>query len=650
MKYELKMNENVMIGTAILSMYYDKKQKDIIDLMLPFIKYTLHEKFNLGDKVGPEEVHLYLQENFNFQELPLAIVTKSLDRLSKKGGCLAYNNQEYHFNADVSNEHSNIKRKRQQAMGLIDSIINKLTPYVNNRAFKKYSEDDIKQALFGFLDKYGLSAYEQKFADVPATKNEYLNRIIGLFILDERDAQSAIFDNLVDLIKGIFISKAIYLQSNNNYLFKAKMKDVIMILDAPLLLRILGLKTEGENRTAKEFLQSVPPQVKIRYFQQNFNELESIIRSYKHRRVSGGGYNHTLEYFDEKNYSMEDIELFYIQLEKKLRSFNITEFTDDIPLSPEYIIDEKGLSEYLKEKIPSYNSNEKALETDIATIANICRLRKGKRPSTIENCIAIFITNNYNLTSCVNNFLKEYHSVGCVMTETDFTVLMWLKNGAKNNVPKDILVANALAATEEITETFMSGVLAKIQIFRQEDTFDEENAGLILENIYCRRELAEKCNGNPEMLTFDDFQSVQTKYEQKIIQQAGYDNVKLSSELELLKSKQIEAEKSRTELVDKIIDEAKRKASKNSKCAKISIAAVIIGLFAACGIIGIVKCIFDAFNKEVNILAIIGIAFAILGIVDLIIGKMRFVLKFSTFVAEKVYFKTYDKHTKVLKN
>ena len=645
------MNENMKIGTAILSMYSDKKQSDSIDLMLPFVKFTLQEKYTIGDIVSSSEICDYIQKTFAFEDLPIAIIDKSLNRLSKNGGCLTYNKHKYSFTQSVENEHSKLKIKRNQAMTLIDSILKKLTPYLNSKInFKTYSEDEARQFLFNFLDKYGLSTYENKLIEQSISKQEQINRIIGAFVLEEYQENSLVFNNLIELIKGVFISKAVYLQTSNETLFKARMKDAIIILDAPLLLRVLGLKSEGENRKAKEFLQIIPPQVKLHYFQQNFDELENIIRSYKNQRILGGKYTHTLEYFDEKAFSIEDIDNYYIQLEKKLRVLNVSEYTADIPMNSEYFIDEKGLAEHLKEKIPAYNNIEKALENDVTTISYIYRLRKGKKPSSIENCRAIFITNNFNLVKYANSFLNDIQTVGCVMTEIDFTILMWLKNGAKNSkIPKEILVSNALAATEEITDNFMEGVLLKIKKYQEEGLFDEENAGLILENIYLRRELVEKCNGNPEEFSIEILQSVQEKYEQEIIQKAGYNTIKLSNELEVERHKRHEAETEKTTLIDNIKADAKEVAKKGQRLTKIVSTSLIAVLFIFFGGFGIYATIVSGINGKISILGIVAILFSGFGIIDFLYSKLRFALKLSNWLGNKVYDFIYDKKTKCLR-
>lgn len=647
MENKQKMNENIMIGTAILSTFANKKQSDSIDLMLPFVKYALHEKYTIGEIVNASAVCDFIQKAFAFENLPIAIIDKAFIRLSKNNGCLTYNSKVYTFSKDVSADHSKTKDKRNHAFMLVDTIVKKLTLYLNSNSFRTYTDEESKKILFNFLDKYGLSTINNSLMDFQISRFENTSRIVGLFILEESKSNSETFNMLIELIKGVFLSKAIYLQTNNENLFKARMKDTVIILDAPLLLSILGLKTEGENRVAKEFLQVLPSEVKLHYFQHNYKELDNIIRSYIYQRKQGGKYIHTLEFFDEKNSSIEDIELFCLQLDKKLRCHNITEYTKEIPLEEQYFIDEKGLAEELKEKIPSYKNNEKALEIDIKTISYVNRLRKGATSRSIEKCKVIFITNNHNLVQVSNKFLVSTHDIGCSMSEIDFTILMWLKNSKKNSsVPKDILVANAMAATEEVTETFMEGVFTYLKQYQNDGSFDEETAGLILENIYCRRELVEICNGDPSEITIEKIKFVQEKYEDKIREKAGFDNYKLKAELNSEKQARLKAEQDNKEFISNLRNKAKHNATKKSQMVGWGILIILSCILLGFGVLGTIFCIKQGLIGEVSVLGIIGIAISLFGLFDFLIGKSRVVIKLSKFIELKVYEKVYDKKIK----
>lgn len=641
------MNENIMIGTAILSTFSDKKQSDSIDLMLPFVKYALHEKYSIGAIVTPAAICDYIKTSFAFDNLPLAIINKAFNRLSKNNGCLTYNNNQYTFSKDVANEHSKIKDKRNHAFMLVDEILKKLTPYLNSKGFKKYTYEDSKKILFNFLDKYGLSTIDKTLTDFQIFKFENANRMVGSFILEEYKANSEVFNQLIELTKGVFLSKAIYLQTHNENIFTARMKDMVIILDAPLLLCILGLKTTGENRMAKEFLQVLPPQVKLHYFNHNFEELESIIRSYRYQRQQGGNYVRTLEFFDENSSSLDEISYFLLQLDKKLRSLKITEYAIDIPLEEKYLINKKGLEDELKEKIPSYKSNEKALEIDVNTIANIYCLRKGSTSHSIEKCKALFITNNYDLVRVSNNFLSVNQNIGCSMSVIDFTILMWLKNSKKDaSVPKDILVANAIAATEEVTENFMEGVLSCIKRYQQDKDFDEESAGLILENIYCRRELVDICNGDPGEITMEKIKSVQDKYEDRIREQAGFDNKELKVKLETEIQARRKAEQSKMDTMNALSAKAKKKAINISQTVYYILSIITTSCIICFGFFGAFACVKQSLINKISAIGIVAVSISLLGLFDFLIAKARYVQKFLKFISNKVYNRIYNKKIK----
>ena len=517
----------------------------------------------------------------------------------------------------------------------------------DNSLFRQYREDEAKHALFAFLEKYGLTTYTDSLDNLNITDST--NRLVAHFILDESKSNSSVFQNLIELTKGFFLSKAIYLDNNNNNLFNASMKDIVLILDAPLMLKILGLKTAGENRVAKEFLQSLPSSVKLRYLYQNLDELKNIIQGYKQQKILQGTYTHTLEYFDENAYTSEAIDEYYSLIEKKLLSLKILEYTDNIPFSEKYAIDDVGLSARLKEKISSYKYNERALENDVESISAIYRLRKGIKYSSIENCKAIFITNNIQLAYYTNQFLGDTSSVGCVMTETDFTILMWLKNKSRNtDTPKEILLANAYSAIDEVTDGFMSGVFNKIRQYENEGGFDVSNMGVILENIFYRRELADRCNGDPNNLSTDDFRTIKAKYDEGVVRKANIDVSSIAEELgrKKLENDHITAEHER--LVFKVKDCAKKHAKKKSSIVFWLLGSLIYTVIIAATISGTVYTILDGLVGEINALAIAGIALGILGTIDLILSKCKFIVKMLRIIRQRVYDKCYYKEIAVL--
>ena len=100
-----------------------------------------------------------------------------------------------------------------------------------------------------------------------------------------------------------------------------------------------------------------------------------------------------------------------------------------------------------------------------------------------------------------------------------------------------------------------------IKRVEQEDgSFDEETAGLILENIYIRRELVDLCNGDPSELSPEKLQILQTKYEDMIIKKVGFDNKELQVKLESERREKLKIEQEKKLLLSGLRDKAIKKA------------------------------------------------------------------------------------------
>lgn len=224
---------------------------------------------------------------------------------------------------------------------------------------------------------------------------------------------------------------------------------------------------------------------------------------------------------------------------------------------------------------------------------------------------------------------------------------MWLKNSRKNSsVPKDILVANAMAATEEVTDNFIDGVLACIKRYQQDGLFDEESAGLLLENIYCRRELVEICNGDPNEITIERIRFVQEKYEDEIRKAAGFDNKQLRTELDSEKQARLKAEQDKLDFMNNLRSKANEKATHKSRIVKRIFLIILSSILFVFGVLGAISCIKQGLAGEVSIWGISGIVVSIWGLFDFLVERSRLILKLSRYIELKTYEKVYERKIK----
>ena len=127
----------------------------------------------------------------------------------------------------------------------------------------------------------------------------------------EHECKSVLFDYLVELVKGYFVTTALYLQAENPNATTASFSDVTFFLDTRLLLAYLGYKTEEENNSVQKMVESLKKNgAKLACFTYNIDEVNSILEAYKLSTISKSKRpsTFTLEYFDDHGYSYTHVE------------------------------------------------------------------------------------------------------------------------------------------------------------------------------------------------------------------------------------------------------------------------------------------------------------------------------------------------------
>lgn len=642
-KVLLVINKNsALISTSMLSVFYDKKKKDPIDLLVPFVSYAINAIYQLNDIIDIIKVSDYICSEFGFDTFYTAVVKKSIIRINKKEIKIGTINQQYIYKTTLRFEAINFESKKASIEDDIYSLVKDLCDCINKSIPDvKKDEESTKKLLFSFLDQYGLNIINKKESNpFLSPKNEKYYFLIAKYVLDEEKKDSSNFKILTNIVKGVMLSKAIYLQIDNSNLFNAKFKDTILYLDTVVLLTLLGLKTNAENVATKELINSFSKTIKLKCFRHNLEELKSIIRAYKHHLEYGKFELQTLEGFKEKNYNLSDVDLFYIRLERKLRDLNIEIDEDDwiSKVNVDFLEEGKeSLSTVIKTKMPSYEKKSIVLDNDIVSVLAIRSHRKNNQYLDIENCKALFVTTNNNLSRCVNDYF-HYDGVGLVITALDLSVIQWLKKGiVRANYPKDILVTNALCMTEEIPQTFMAAFIDKIEKLKAEEKMTDADAVLIRQNYFLQKECMHDTLCNEDNITDEIIEDIVEK-SRKSVASSAYEN------MDVYKKQSEEDSKAKKVLIEKIKQNSDKYASSAAK--KVLILANIIiytllGLILIGMLIGAIKSMDKA---SVGIFSIIFLLLSIFGILDLCIGKLKIVKKIVKKIYNKVYDIKYDKY------
>lgn len=136
-------------------------------------------------------------------------------------------------------------------------------------------------------------------------------------------------DYIVELVKGYFVTTALYLQAENLDVTHASFSNVIFYLDTRLLLALLGFKSSQENESVQEMVKSLQRNgAKLACFSYNIEEVENILEAYKQSTVSPRRYpaTITLEFLMKEAHLTRTSMLRKRHLYKNCEIFKLTKF------------------------------------------------------------------------------------------------------------------------------------------------------------------------------------------------------------------------------------------------------------------------------------------------------------------------------------
>ena len=76
------MNNNLLISTAMLSAYWEKEKSDILDLLMPFLKYSIGKTTKVGDTIEISGMISHFKKEFGYETMPMHVFTVLLNRMS----------------------------------------------------------------------------------------------------------------------------------------------------------------------------------------------------------------------------------------------------------------------------------------------------------------------------------------------------------------------------------------------------------------------------------------------------------------------------------------------------------------------------------------------------------------------------------------
>ena len=256
------MNRNTIISLAMLYALWQSNRQDLLDLIRPFVLYAVGNTATVNAEIDISLVCDYMEKEFGYKSIQVAVINRVLARESSSKVQKDYRNiekknRQFILVKSLSPLIDDFSTKRITCKGHSDAVTSSLTNFLNEKRVRNrtdYIQAEAERLLLSFFERQGGSIVlsVDDLRQLTARSNE-VDFFIARFILKEYELKSVLFDYLVELVKGYFVTTALYLQAENPNATTASFSDVTFFLDTRLLLAYLGYKTEEENIAYKKW-------------------------------------------------------------------------------------------------------------------------------------------------------------------------------------------------------------------------------------------------------------------------------------------------------------------------------------------------------------------------------------------------------------
>lgn len=525
-------NQNTLVTVAMLSALLCCDKKDYIELIKPFILRLLPK--HVGDVVDKSEIKKALSRDYGLVDFPIHVQSYVLNRCSKtKEGYLRRENGNYYVSKIFDD--SDFDEKQSKIRISTNLVLDALVIYLNEYTSIKCKDiNDAQRRLILFLNTYGYLLIndidELRDIKINIDQNNYH---IARFILEQRSSNPTIFSEIIEIVKGYLVYKAIYFFSTEQKRdVLSKMKDTIFIFDTRQLINALGYNRKEDSMACRELIDLIyENKGHVCTFPHIVSEVYGILTKFAYDKDSRNSFD--LELLIANRYEEVDV----LRLRDTL-AVNLQQLRIDIVEPPSYgrvssedkdlesrgFIDLDDLKKSLTQNyhLIGINPKDNPLDHDIESISAVSRMRGKERACTLENCKAIFVTANLIIVKTIQDHYRQRWLKGEIpfsISEMDLTAVIWLKSfDKKTDLPCLKLMENAYAACTP-SKSLLIAFSDKIRLLEQEDKISNEAALILRSQREFGDDLVELTENNPAAVTSDVIFEIKKRYEESILQE-----------------------------------------------------------------------------------------------------------------------------------
>lgn len=486
---------------AVIKVNWDEN-KDYIANFVPIVADCIrrgeHEKISLPDTKA------LVAGDFGLH-IPQGALQTILARMSRDGLLRRRHNAyeripEALCEFDLGSEREDVVRQHNHLVGLLVDFAAGLG--------REWSEEQAERALLGYVEVLaepvlGAVVDGEPVVDLPKIESEGAV-VTNRFVLDLCHKEPQAFEYLATIVKGTMLANVLFLPETFSG-GRARLADVDVYLDTPVVLRALGYAEEQYREPVEELVDLlVGEDAKLRIFEHTLHEVEGVLDGAAATYRTGSQKDHfpgdVVDYFASKSLSRSDVEMEIAALRERLDARTI-EVVDTPERTEENELSERDLEKALKDGI--HYQRHGTMVKDLDSLTAVFRLRGGEVRRHVESAGALFVTTNTTLARVSRLFFAEifgHRSVPICMSDYSLAAIAWLMNPSQaSDLPRRQIIAISYAALNPPDDVWRK-YLAEIRRLQERGELSEEQVGLLLFSPDARLELMNATEGDAEAL------------------------------------------------------------------------------------------------------------------------------------------------------
>jgi hypothetical protein len=547
--------QSLLTTMGILLANYDER-RDFLANFEPFVEDRLRN-WPEGQPVGSKKLSEALTKAFSFPPIPLHTVTDLISR-AKKAGYLkrGRDGKEYPYLKNLREVEGDVLGQRSETLAHFATVNDALRAYAAEKFALDWSEEETDRALEAFSTEFGIEMAEARQAGrLDRGRNldrwEMLSVVHG-FARDCLHRDAVNFGYLEEMVRGSMLTSVLYFKDLGSW--TPTLENLIVFLDTPIALRLLGLAPEELRLGAEELMEMlVERKVPVRVFEHTVSEMLGVlegVRSNLERArqqqldlASLTNLNReVIEHLMHEGWGPSAVQEVMGDIDARLAQVGIA-IEPTPPYTRALSVDDGRFEQILLSK----SFTKAQVSMDIKSITAVHRLRKGEAVRSLTRAGAIFITPNPGLARASNFFFREQglqSTVGQCMVDVSLTTRLWLaKPSESEGAPRKMLIAECYAALNP-PHAVWKKYLEKIAARRKAGEVTDEQVKTLVFSSAAQEGLFEVIRNDPDLINDQTPLEVIKRYEETIRGPIEIETRRVEEELQ---TKQTENEELRSQ-------------------------------------------------------------------------------------------------------